>query len=59
MMEPVDLISNALDIFQEYVTPSAINVIKFDTHLVRGMEEFIYGEFFLKNLRSTIPLCKA
>eukprot|EP00111_Clytia_hemisphaerica_P018148 TCONS_00053694-protein len=44
MMDPVDLVSNALDIFQEYVTPSAIHVIKFDTHLVRGMEEFIYGK---------------
>ena len=43
-MELNILRSSAYEIFQDYVTPSADKVIKLDTQLVRGMEEFIYGE---------------
>jgi len=35
--------ASASEIFQEYVTPSANKVIKFDSVMVRGMEEFVYG----------------
>lgn len=44
LMKLPDLQSSADQIFQEYVTPSAAKVIKFESRLVRGMEEFIYGE---------------
>ncbi|XP_057312986.1 sorting nexin-25-like [Hydractinia symbiolongicarpus] len=43
LMKLPDLQSSADQIFQEYVTPSAAKVIKFESRLVRGMEEFIYG----------------
>ncbi|XP_065670461.1 sorting nexin-25 isoform X2 [Hydra vulgaris] len=36
-------LQSANEIFQEYVTPSADKAIKFNSKLVRGMEEFIYG----------------
>jgi len=48
-MELTGLQISAHKIFQEYVTPSADSVIKFDTQLVRGMEKFIYGEFCYKS----------
>ena len=38
---------NAKEIFQEFVTPSGAHVIKFQSSLVRGMEEFVYGGFHI------------
>ena len=31
------------EIFQTYITPSAEKVVKLDTRLVRGMEDYLYG----------------
>ena len=42
-MDSENVHESASKIFNEFITPSAPKVIKFDSVMVRAMEEYVYG----------------